>query len=451
MDIRYEAHSKIYQALNQFFRYYLVDRNIERALSVVTEDIYSLGTGVHEVALNKDELRELMIKEITSMPHSINYKIKNYHEKKESDKVYNCFCDVQTCVDVVDKGAICFNTRLTATFKELEGTYLASHFHMSEACGTQEEQEFFPLKYGSEQLKKANKVTQKEILELMMEIIPGGVMGGYLEPGFPLYFINDELLDLLGYTYEEFIADTHEMMENTIHPDDIPCVWKRINESFENHKEYKVEYRIKKKDGSYIWVYDIGRKIIVDDNREAVISVIVDNSADQRLKKRLRTEALKDSLTDLYNRRFITQSMDELLEGSKEYCFLILDINHFKAINDVYGHHLGDEMLCKLAEVLKKNFREQDSIIRFGGDEFVIVMPNAPCISDIENILEMANDHYIKEVIECCPSSRSSLSIGGVYTKDKKKFDELYCMADKLLYDIKHIEEKVSNIRDLDE
>lgn len=451
MNLRCDNDSKIYQALNQFFQYYLLDRDIEKTLSMVTEDIYSLGTGVQEVALNKEELRELMVKEMASIPYSITYKLENYHEKKESARVYNCFCNVQTAVDIPEEGIIYFETRLTATFKEVKGKYLASHFHMSEASVTQEDQEFFPLKYGSEELHKINNASQKELIDLMMEIIPGGVMGGYLEPGFPLYVINDALLDLLGYTYEEFIEETHEMMENTIHPDDLCRVWESINESFKHGNEYRVEYRIKKKCGTYIWVYDIGRKIVMGDNREAIISVIVDNSANVRLKKRLRREALKDSLTDLYNRRFITQSMEDLLLASKEYCFLILDINYFKAINDIYGHRAGDDMLCTLAEILKANFDKKDSIIRFGGDEFIIVVPNAPAISEIKTILESANAQYMKEIEENYPCSHSSLCIGGVYTKNKRTFEELYAIADKLLYEIKHLEEQISNIKNLDE
>lgn len=451
MDKRCDSDSKIYQALNQFFQYYLIDRDIEKALSMVTEDVYSLGTGVQEVAVNKEELRALMVKEIASMSDSIIYKIEDYHEKKESTKVYSCFCNVQTAVNIPDQGVIYFNTRLTATFRVVDKQYLASHFHMSEASVTQEEKEFFPLKYGSEELHKINNTSQKELIDLMMEIIPGGVMGGYLEPGFPLYVINDTLLELLGYTYEEFIEETHELMENTIHPDDRLGVWRSINASFEHGNEYRVEYRIKKKCGTYIWVYDIGRKIIMADHREAVISVIVDNSANVRLKKRLRKEALRDPLTNLYNRRFITQSMEELLLESRAYCFLILDINYFKAINDIYGHLAGDDMLCTLAQILKTHFDKKDSIVRFGGDEFIVVIPDAPAIDEIEATLEKANREYIRKVDKNYPCSESSLCIGGVYAKNKRTFEELYCMADKYLYEIKHLDEKISNIKNLDE
>ncbi len=80
-------------------------------------------------------------------------------------------------------------------------------------------------------------------------------------PGFPLYYVNERMLAYLGYTYEEFVADTKGLVMNGIHPDDLERV-EQIAQPGDGSRtsEYEVKYRMKKKDGSYIWVSDVGKK-----------------------------------------------------------------------------------------------------------------------------------------------------------------------------------------------
>ena len=133
-----------------------------------------------------------------------------------------------------------------------------------------------------------------------------------------------------------------------------------------------------KKDGNFVWVYDLGRVITTQDGRRAVISLIVDISENVRIKNNLFVESVTDPLTGLYNRRGGEMMVAQKLGNGKPYIFLMLDIDRFKEVNDFYGHHEGDNVLKYVAEELKHCFRQDDVIIRLGGDEFVILYIHVP-------------------------------------------------------------------------
>ncbi len=118
-------------------------------------------------------------------------------------------------------------------------------------------------------------------------------MGGYLEPGFPLYYVNDYMLAYLGYTYEEFVDAIGGLVINCMHPDDITRVDAKVAEAFRVGRPYEIQYRMRKKDGSYIWVNDVGKKGLSEDGREICISVIRDISAEWEARERLEKQAAR--------------------------------------------------------------------------------------------------------------------------------------------------------------
>lgn len=98
------------------------------------------------------------------------------------------------------------------------------------------------------------------------------------------------------------------------------------------------------------------------------------------LQSKLRTQAVRDPLTNLFNRRYLDETLDrELARAAREHypvCVIMMDLDHFKQVNDTYGHEAGDQVLKALAGTLAASNRRGDFACRFGGEEFVVVMPN---------------------------------------------------------------------------
>ena len=98
------------------------------------------------------------------------------------------------------------------------------------------------------------------------------------------------------------------------------------------------------------------------------------------LQSQLREQAIRDALTNLFNRRYLEETLErELARAARELyplCMVMIDIDHFKDVNDTHGHEAGDLVLRALAEMVTKQSRQGDFVCRFGGEEFVLVMPN---------------------------------------------------------------------------
>ena len=98
------------------------------------------------------------------------------------------------------------------------------------------------------------------------------------------------------------------------------------------------------------------------------------------LMDRLRSAALHDGLTGLFNRRFLRESLPQLQASAARrrapMCVMMVDLDHFKRVNDEHGHLVGDKTLCAVAEALRSTSRRSDVVARYGGEEFAIVCPD---------------------------------------------------------------------------
>jgi len=158
----------------------------------------------------------------------------------------------------------------------------------------------------------------------------------------------------------------------------------------------------------------------------------------------LQRLAANDPLTGILNRRFgMTRLNDEFarsIRSNSPLGVIMFDIDHFKKINDTYGHLIGDKVLIKLTQVSKEALREGDVFVRYGGEEFLIVMPGAST-SDVFNIAEKLR-HLVEDFAISHKSQiiKITISLGGVSYPDysAKEINELIGAADRNLYRAKN-------------
>lgn len=428
-------YNPVFRTLNQFYNNALTRRDAQKAAALVTEDVYFLGAS--EVVFGREVFRQFLEGELNSVKMPILYQITDYREKERGSHSWDCYCQIEIAMQGKEHHEHESIARVTASVVEENGEYKIAVLHRTLLEGYIQKEERFPFRILSNRLGKLDQISRRELLDIICETMPSGVIGGYMEDGFPIYMVNDKLLDLLGYTYEEFMQVTGGNVLNRIWKKDQEEAIAAAEKECQEHGEYEIEYRMMKKDGNFVWVYDRGRVITTQDGRRAVISLIVDISENVRIKNNLFVESVTDPLTGLYNRRGGEVMVTQKLGSGKPYIFLMLDIDRFKEVNDFYGHHEGDNVLKYVAEELKHCFRRDDVIIRLGGDEFVIFVHPCTSISAIENKLAGISTVYQEKIDQEYPKSKSSLSFGGIYADHGIPFVELYKKADQILYGVK--------------
>ncbi|WP_231617006.1 tetratricopeptide repeat-containing diguanylate cyclase [Pseudoalteromonas sp. SWXJZ10B] len=161
--------------------------------------------------------------------------------------------------------------------------------------------------------------------------------------------------------------------------------------------------------------------------------------ASKKRNEELDYLAARDPLTNCYNRRILFEIMNRDfldLPQIEEYCILMVDIDHFKSVNDTYGHSIGDTVLCGVASLLQANIRTSDSVARFGGEEFCIILPNTTQEQAIR-IAEAIRIKVEKAIFDDIPVT---CSFGVTSIKFKARTpSELIEQADLALYEAKSL------------
>ncbi|MCI5208712.1 MAG: diguanylate cyclase [Candidatus Electrothrix sp. ATG2] len=202
-----------------------------------------------------------------------------------------------------------------------------------------------------------------------------------LNPDGTINFFNPYMEKISGYTLEE-VRDK-DWFETFLPNQD----WKAIREVF---KKALGDLRTKgninpilTKDGQerYIEWHD---KTLKDrgGNPLGLLSIGQDITERRDIQKKLEKMALRDPLTGLYNRTVLEEKLMDNIESAQRHreslSVLMLDLDHFKRINDNYGHLVGDNVLRRVADILKKSTRRKDYAVRYGGEEFTVVLPETP-------------------------------------------------------------------------
>ncbi len=192
--------------------------------------------------------------------------------------------------------------------------------------------------------------------------------------------VNATLCEMLGYTKAKLVQMTWAELT---HPDDLPTDLAQFQRVMVGEIDgYALEKRFIHKDGRIV-VTEIAVQCLrcTDQSVDYFVALIQDITERKRLEKILQQQATTDELTGLFNRRyFLELAPRELKRATRRHDSIsvaLLDVDHFKQINDTYGHQAGDQALIAFAKICQQHIREMDMLARFGGDEFVLLLPEA--------------------------------------------------------------------------
>lgn len=193
-----------------------------------------------------------------------------------------------------------------------------------------------------------------------------------------LEFMNAEAENILGWSFEETKnSDLHNLIHIHYDEDASECIVKKAYQKGEkNHSENDF---FKRKNGEIFPVSITAAPINVNHDTSGAVVIFRDITERKALEKQLSDLALHDKLTGLYNRGSFDDKLDYELARAHRYhrnlSLLMLDIDFFKKVNDTYGHQAGDNVLKEIAHIIKRSVRGSDYAARFGGEEFMVILP----------------------------------------------------------------------------
>ncbi|KAA3655606.1 MAG: EAL domain-containing protein [Proteobacteria bacterium] len=255
--------------------------------------------------------------------------------------------------------------------------------------------------------------------------------------------VGDRLLAILGYS-SNFLSDTHGWLA-LVHPDDRAGYNRAVAQHLKGETPFfYFEYRVRARDGSYRWIGSRGEAVRNRRGRAVLMAgSVTDVTERKEAEARIRHLAYHDQLTGLANRALLDDRLAQAIaqaqrRGRGGVAVLFIDIDRFKDVNDVHGHAVGDVLLVELAQRLQACVRGSDTLVRQGGDEFIMVLPEvswpASVAPVVAKLLEAVRQPLMAGEVELCVSASIGVSL---FPDDGADAQTLLRNADTAMYDAK--------------
>lgn len=203
-------------------------------------------------------------------------------------------------------------------------------------------------------------------------------------------------------------------------------------------EEGSVLFRLQMTGGNYEWFNAVYKVMYNKDHAPSfVVGKMMNVHKSQTEKEMLLKKSTRDPLTNLLNRSEMEKRTTTYIEGMDSEdmaALLIMDLDHFKQVNDTFGHSKGDDLLREVAAVIRDSFRTNDIIARLGGDEFFVFMKDIASEKDAVNKCEKLRLALSRDVTYGDNTVSISASMGIIFVRENAQFLDIYMKADSALY-----------------
>ncbi|HSL01059.1 MAG TPA: PAS domain S-box protein [Rubrobacteraceae bacterium] len=255
--------------------------------------------------------------------------------------------------------------------------------------------------------------------------------------------VNKSLCEIIGYSQRELLGKT---LDDITHPDDLEVDREDLQRLLTGEtRTYQVEKRYLHEEGRVVWAL-LSLSLVYDEEDEPFyfISQIQDLSERKRMEEQFQLQALRDTLTGLPNRKLFMDRLGHALERTRrtrghKVAVLFLDLDGFKVINDSLGHDAGDLLLMVVTERLRRSLRPEDTLARFGGDEFVVLLEEVENPGDAVRVARRITEEFRRPFVLEGRGVFASASIGIAFGDAHSESPvDLLRRADTAMYRAKH-------------
>ena len=289
---------------------------------------------------------------------------------------------------------------------------------------------------------------QLDFIKSIASSIPGFIYQCRIRPdGSPsLPYVSEAVHDLMGVS-DQLVQHDFQALERNVVDEDLPLVRRTVRRAVRDLRPWQCEYRVRAPEGDVRWHMTSAAVQAEADGSVLMHGYTLDVTDRKRAAQEIERLAFYDALTQLPNRRLLLDRLHRLVLSSQRThqhgALLFIDLDNFKDLNDTLGHDMGDQLLTQVAGRLVCSVRECDTVARFGGDEFVILLEGLDTDTDhaarqaeavarkllltLNNPFELAGQqHY------------STPSIGlTLFGQERQSVDELLKRADLAMYEAK--------------
>ena len=235
--------------------------------------------------------------------------------------------------------------------------------------------------------QRVRAMTDFDITSFVHEL-PGMAYRCQWNGTWSMEFVSLGCQTLTGYSCEQLIGETARPWNALIHPDDVAWVSEAIRSAIHGERPFQLVYRVHTRTGIERWVQEDGRGISMPGDDPFYLEGFVSDITARKHAEESLTDAnatinrliREDPLTGLANRRALEERIIPAMSYARRWeqplSIIMADLDRFKNVNDKHGHLTGDQVLVSFAQRLQISCRIEDLLVRFGGEEFILLLPN---------------------------------------------------------------------------